>query len=68
MPQLAKYETTLIFAGLTHYTIDAVLSHRSFRYNHQVGVDAPLPQVVTAFTSVPWLHIKLTMKTLHGAL
>ena len=55
-------------AGLTHYTIDAILSQRSFRDNHQVGLNAPLPQVVTAVTSVPWLHIKLAMKTLQGAL
>lgn len=55
-------------AGLTYYTIDAILSHRSFRNNDQVGLNAPFPQVVTAVTSVPWLHIKLTMKTLHGAL
>lgn len=58
----------LFFTWLTHYTIDAVRSHWSFRYNHQVGVDAPLPKVVTTLTSIPRLHIKFTMKTLHGAL
>lgn len=55
-------------AGLTHYTVDAVLPHRSFRNNHKVGLDAPLPQVVTSVTSVPWLYVKLAMKTFHGAL
>ncbi len=54
--------------GLTHYAVDAILSHRSFRNKHQVGLDTPLPQVVTAVTSVSRLHIKLAMKTLHGAL
>lgn len=65
---ISKYLQCGCVACLTHYTIDAILSHRSFRNHHQVGLDAPLPQVVTAVTTIPWFHIKLTMKTLHGAL
>lgn len=55
-------------ACLTYYTVDAILSHRPFRNNHKVGLDASLSQIVTSVTSIPWLHIELTMKTLHGAL
>lgn len=52
----------------TYDAVNAILSHRCFWNNHQVGVYASLPQVVTAVTAIPRLHIKLTMKTLHGAL
>lgn len=54
--------------SFTYYAIDATLSHCSFRNDHQVSLDASFLQVVTAVTSVPWLHIKLPVKTLHGAL
>ncbi|TNN60074.1 hypothetical protein EYF80_029743 [Liparis tanakae] len=34
----------------------------------QVPQPEPSPRVVTAVTSIPWLHIKLPMKTFQGAL
>lgn len=52
----------------THDVTDAILSNGPFGYDHQVGFDAPLPQVVAAFASITRLHIKLTVQTLHGAL
>ncbi|KAF3840244.1 hypothetical protein F7725_018961 [Dissostichus mawsoni] len=39
-----------------------------FRDNYQVGLDAALLQVVAAVSSVSWLCVELSMKTLHGAL
>lgn len=52
----------------THNTIDAALPPRPFRKHHQVGLDAALPQVVAALSSVPSFHVKLAVKTLQGAL
>lgn len=57
-----------VLEKLTDHAADAVLSHGSFRNNHQVGLNAPLSQVVTSISTVPWFQIELSMKTLHGTL
>lgn len=54
--------------GDTHHPVDSVLSQRAFGHDHQVGLDAPLLQIVTAVASVPRLHFKLPVETLHGGL
>lgn len=54
---------------MTHHAIDAIVLPRRVSGNqHQVGVDAALPKVVAAVSSVPLFHLKLAMKTLQGAL
>lgn len=55
-------------AGPTHHAVDAVLAQRSFRNDHQVGLDAPFLQVVAAVASVSRLHVKLAVETLDCAL
>lgn len=60
--------TMLSLEVFTDHTTDAILSHRPFGNNHQVGVNASLPQVVAALAAVPRLHVKLAVKTLHGGL
>lgn len=52
----------------THYSIDAIFAHGSLGHHHQVRLNAPFLQVLTAVSSVPWLHIKLPVQTLQGIL
>ncbi len=52
----------------THYPVDAVFTHASLGHHHQVRLNAPFLQVLAAVSSVPRLHIKLSMQTLQGIL
>ncbi len=52
----------------THYPVDAVFTHGSLGHHHQVRLNAPFLQVLAALSSVPRLHIKLSMQTLQGIL
>lgn len=52
----------------THHSIDAILAQRSLGHYHQVGLNAPLLQVLAAVSTIPWFHIKLSMQTFEGIL
>lgn len=52
----------------SYHSIDSILTHWSFGNNNKVCLNAFLPQVFAACSSIPWLNIKFTMKTLQCTL